>query len=128
MSGGFADVADPRYDAAGLEPEAERRLSVFASRADNTRKGRRLMDREVPAASSFALQKSVAPTITLPGSAVPPIAQRCALKEGSTGCSGIAAPSVRGSEPAKLTPLLASRMTASPLPITPEKPPIGVMM
>ena len=39
----------------------------------------------------------------------------------------MAAPSVRGSEPAKLTPRLASRMTASPLPMALENPAMRVI-
>src|SRR4051794_29400505 len=45
---------------------------------------------------------------------------------GTAGCSGMAAPSVRGSDAPKFTPRLASRMTASPFPITLEYGPIGV--
>jgi hypothetical protein len=50
---------------------------------------------------------------------------RYAVTGGTIGCSGIAAPSVLGSLAPKFTPLLVSRMTASPLPMTAEKAPKG---
>src|ERR1019366_5100732 len=62
-----------------------------------------------------------------PSSVPPQACYLCAVSGGAAGCWGIAAPSVRGSEPAKLTPRLASRITASPFPIAPLNPVSGAI-